>query len=222
MNKQRFMEELEVLLSTIPQVEREEALGYYANYFEDAGEEKESEVLEELGTPEKVAKIIFDEIGQADIDEIDKTEVQENQKKNVIESTDATKVPKEKIETKRKMGKARKIIMICTSPIWAPILFAIWIVLISLIISMSVVAFSIAIVVLVCVIVGIAAIVDGVIHMFIIPTYGLCLIGAGLVTVAVGILMLLLVLLLILVIIPGLSKSFALSYTLPFKVKGEK
>lgn len=62
MNKQIFMNQLESLLSPISAQERELALQYYENYFEDAGEEKEAEVLKELGSPEEVAKIIFDEV----------------------------------------------------------------------------------------------------------------------------------------------------------------
>ena len=58
MNRREFMEQLERLLSDIPQQEREEALEYYRNYFDDAGEENEDEVIRELGSPGKVAAII--------------------------------------------------------------------------------------------------------------------------------------------------------------------
>jgi uncharacterized membrane protein len=58
MSKLEFMKELESLLLDIPLEEREEALKYYNSYFEDAGEEHEKEVLQELGTPVKVAKLI--------------------------------------------------------------------------------------------------------------------------------------------------------------------
>lgn len=55
MNRAQFMEELAQLLLDIPQVDREEALEFYENYFEDAGVENESAILEELGSPEKLA-----------------------------------------------------------------------------------------------------------------------------------------------------------------------
>lgn len=58
MNKSEYMNELEALLSDIPVAEREEALQYYIDYFEDAGEENEQEVLETLGTPVQVADTI--------------------------------------------------------------------------------------------------------------------------------------------------------------------
>jgi uncharacterized membrane protein len=52
------MNELESLLLDIPLDEREEALKYYNGYFEDAGEDHESEIIAELGSPKKVADMI--------------------------------------------------------------------------------------------------------------------------------------------------------------------
>lgn len=58
MSRNEFMIKLEVLLSDISSDEREEALQYYRDYFEDAGVENEAEVIRELGSPEKVAATI--------------------------------------------------------------------------------------------------------------------------------------------------------------------
>ena len=58
MNRAQFMEQLEKLLSDISEEERLEALDYYNSYFDDAGEENEAEVIQELGSPGKVAAII--------------------------------------------------------------------------------------------------------------------------------------------------------------------
>lgn len=59
MNRKEFLEQLERLLWDIPEQERAEALDYYRNYFEDAGEENESGVIQELGSPGKVAAMIL-------------------------------------------------------------------------------------------------------------------------------------------------------------------
>lgn len=64
MNKTEFLEQLERLLYDIPKQEREEALDFYRSYFEDAGEDQESQVIQELGNPGKVAAII-----KADLEE---------------------------------------------------------------------------------------------------------------------------------------------------------
>lgn len=58
MNRNEFMRRLEILLSDISKEERDEALQYYRDYFEDAGAEHESEVIRELESPEKVAETI--------------------------------------------------------------------------------------------------------------------------------------------------------------------
>lgn len=58
MNRTDFMNQLESLLQNISPAEREEALQYYNEYFNDAGEENEQSVIEALGNPAKVAENI--------------------------------------------------------------------------------------------------------------------------------------------------------------------
>lgn len=58
MTKEQFLFQLEQLLLDLPQEEREEAIAYYREYFNDAGSENEDSIIEELGTPEKVAASI--------------------------------------------------------------------------------------------------------------------------------------------------------------------
>lgn len=58
MSKEYFLQRLEYLLSDVPQEEREAALSYYRDYFEEAGAEKEQEVLNSIGSPEKVSSEI--------------------------------------------------------------------------------------------------------------------------------------------------------------------
>lgn len=58
MSRWEFMRQLEELLSDISPNEREEALQYYNDYFNDAGRDNEQEVIVALGSPEQVAKIV--------------------------------------------------------------------------------------------------------------------------------------------------------------------
>lgn len=58
MNRAEFMRQLETLLQSIPVMEREEALQYYNDYFDDAGSENEQKVIEALGNPARVAENI--------------------------------------------------------------------------------------------------------------------------------------------------------------------
>lgn len=62
MNRKEFMSRLEGLLWNVSSGEREEALQYYNDYFDDAGAENEQSVIETLGTPEKIAETIRSEL----------------------------------------------------------------------------------------------------------------------------------------------------------------
>ena len=58
MNRAEFMRQLESLLQNVSPTEREEAIQYYNDYFDDAGKENEKEVIEALGNPARVAENI--------------------------------------------------------------------------------------------------------------------------------------------------------------------
>ena len=64
MSRWEFMRQLEELLFDISPNEREEALQYYNDYFNDAGRENEKEVIEALGSPQQVAKIVKDGLSE--------------------------------------------------------------------------------------------------------------------------------------------------------------
>ena len=58
MNRIEFMTELAALLQDVPVEERREAMQYYNDYFDEAGEENEEQVIREFGAPEEVAENI--------------------------------------------------------------------------------------------------------------------------------------------------------------------
>lgn len=58
MDRAEFMRRLSELLQDVPPAEREEALQYYNDYLDDAGEGNEVSVIASLGTPEELAKSI--------------------------------------------------------------------------------------------------------------------------------------------------------------------
>ena len=86
MNREEYMRRLEEALTDITPFEKEEALQYYNDYFDDAGLENEEEVMNSLGTPEKLAETIKKEQtdAQESADEILETTVQEEDKKNKL------------------------------------------------------------------------------------------------------------------------------------------
>ncbi|HJC47494.1 MAG TPA: hypothetical protein IAA04_05525 [Candidatus Lachnoclostridium pullistercoris] len=58
MSRETFMKELEYLLQDIGEEERSDALAYYRDYLDEAGPENEEKVLQEFGSPERVAAMI--------------------------------------------------------------------------------------------------------------------------------------------------------------------
>ena len=58
MSREEFMKELEYLLQDIGEEERSDALAYYRDYLDEAGPENEEKVLQEFGSPERVAAMI--------------------------------------------------------------------------------------------------------------------------------------------------------------------
>lgn len=58
MSRFDFMRRLEGLLSDIPLEERNDAMQYYNDYFDDAGVDNEDNIISELGSPERIAGII--------------------------------------------------------------------------------------------------------------------------------------------------------------------
>ena len=61
MTREEYLKELDSNLITLPREERDMAVRFYEEYFEDAGPEKEQEVMEELGKPYNLARTIIGE-----------------------------------------------------------------------------------------------------------------------------------------------------------------
>lgn len=58
MRKEEFIKELEYLLQDISDEEKNDAIAYYRDYLEEAGEENEDKVIKDFGSPERIAAII--------------------------------------------------------------------------------------------------------------------------------------------------------------------
>lgn len=58
MSRAEFMEKLEYLLQDLSEEDREDGIAFYRDYLDEAGPERETEVLQEFGSPERIASII--------------------------------------------------------------------------------------------------------------------------------------------------------------------
>ena len=68
MNREEYLRRLSYLLQDLPEEEYKDALEYYEDYFEEAGPDREQEVIRELGRPERIAAMIRDSVKEKDGD----------------------------------------------------------------------------------------------------------------------------------------------------------
>ena len=171
MNRQEFMNRLEYLLRGIPASEREDALAYYNDYFDEAGAENEAQVIQELGNPEVVAANILANVQQENSQHESKT--YSNEKKKMSKSTKILLV----------------ILLILTFPIWICVVAGLFSTVVGLIGALFgiVVGFISAAVGLVAG--GVVCIFGGILCAITVPVEGLVSIGVGALLAALGVLM---------------------------------
>lgn len=201
MNRVDFMKQLESLLQSIPETEREEALQYYRDYFDDAGEENEQSVIDALGTPAQVAENIkrdlnFSQYAYGDNGSQYNTE----SNRAVMEYQDDASQNAAKENTLSK-GMIALIVVLCilASPLLLGIgaglvgvligimgaLIGIGAAWFSLILAFGAVAFAMFVVLMVLIVVGIMC-------AFHVPLVGMVVLGIGLICGGIGILFMML------------------------------
>lgn len=196
MNRAEFMEKLRALLADVEDGEREEALNYYEDYFDDAGIENEQQVIESLESPEKVAKIIkeglsdsegeqgeFSETGFSGYGDRDKEEVGYH---GVSE--------KGKISDRIKgLGTAGIVLILILAifalPILGPVIIGIVSAVFGILIAVAAVLFTVAIIGIALVCAGAATFVAGFPAVLVSPAVGILLFGLALLFVGIGILL---------------------------------
>lgn len=63
MNRAEYMAQLSYLLQDMAESEKQDVLQYYEDYFDEGGAEQEEWIIRTLGTPERLAAMIKDGIG---------------------------------------------------------------------------------------------------------------------------------------------------------------
>lgn len=158
MNKELFLRELREALAGLPKEEIDNALQYYAEYFEDAGPENEQAVLQELGKPSALAAQIRADIAMRGL---------------------VAKSPAPPSARKSISAVWWVILAILASPITFPMGVVILSVAIALVISVGAVFFSLLVVVVVLLAVGIIVGALGFVWIFSSFANGIACIGAG-------------------------------------------
>jgi uncharacterized membrane protein len=166
MTRDEYIKKLEHYLRKLPKVERQEAVAYYREYFQDAGVENEASLMEELGSPQELAKKIMIECVERQFDDSEETS-----KEN------------------KGLGTIWIILLaICALPM-SPVVLALVIVLFVII---GVILLTIGIMILSSVIIAIAGIptaIAGVILVFTHPANAMIMFGSGVVLIGIGILL---------------------------------
>lgn len=186
MDKYDFIKQLEKGLSGLSDTEISQALQYYKELFEEAGSEREKELIANLGSPESIAENIKRESGTVAVIEPEKAEASEADEpagENIRAEADTEKSPSEpqcRTEKMRSMSTIVMLIIIAflTSPVWLGIMVVVYAVLFAVLVTVIalVVAFGA---------VGIAGICAGAVSLFPAPPVGLVLLGLGLVFSAI-------------------------------------
>lgn len=214
MRRIEFMRELSYLLQDLDEADREEALRYYNDYFEDAGPESEEQVAEELGSPEKIAAIIKDGLNESDrptgtftdtgyTDERFRREQMPERSARSFSGQNPTGEgnkegnpyyytsdgPK---KTKHSSGVGRVILLmllcLVALPILIPLAGAAIVLVLTLVLGAVVVLLGLGVSGIAIVLSGIVALGSGITKLFVAPAAGTLVCGAALLIIAVGIL----------------------------------
>lgn len=199
MNRQQFMDMLESLLQDIPENERKEAIQYYNDYFDDAGVENEARVIEELGSPGQVARLIREGMSEGS------SEYTENGYKDARfydqQEISARRGEKSSAKTSQKQNtttlwKVLCIALLCILlfPIVLPVGLAGLATVASIIIAVIGIALGGFVVGIALLIVGAVFIGFGIFKLFLTPALGIVIGGVGCLVLAAGILISLLLL----------------------------
>ncbi|WP_342756856.1 DUF1700 domain-containing protein [Kineothrix sedimenti] len=179
MNRLEFMQKLESLLSDISDGEREEALQYYNSYLNDAGVENEQEVLESLGTPEKIAKTIKEGLGDnAAVGEFTET----GYKDYTAQHEEKNEVIKKKEKKALSGGMIALIVILCilASPLLVSIAGGLISAGVGIFVGVLGFFLGIALAGILLFVTAVVLLVIGIGYLFYAPLAGVCLIGAGL------------------------------------------
>ena len=227
MSRVEFMNQLKNLLWDIPEGEREEALNYYEDYFDDAGVENEAQVITSLGSPEKVAAMIKEGLKeeakeQGEYSETGYTGYGQNQKDEVI-AYGNDKKKKSFSDRVKGLGTGGMILVLILAIFALPILGPVGIGILSAIFGILVAA---AVVLFILVIIGIAFLVAGasifalaVANLLVTPAIGIMLLGLSLLIIGIGILITIAGIKVVTKVIPPIIRWFVRLVRKPFEKK---
>lgn len=214
MNKTEFMQQLERMLQDVPKMERIEALQYYNDYFEDAGEDQEKDVIAALGNPYKVAENIKKDLYQNHYNftmEQEKVAAGRELVNYQPEWENDTQGQKQSQKSGMSTGTIALIVVLVI--LASPILLVLGGVVLALlacgIAVLGAIVVSVGVLAAICLTIGIIIAVVGVLGIIANPLAGVGVLGAGFITMAIGLVALMLLILIVGKLTPAVWKGIA-------------
>lgn len=230
MNRVEYMRELEALLYDIPAEEREDAINYYNDYFDAGGEENEANTIASLGTPEELARTIklansdaavidgeFTETGYYDGINYDRQEIDKYAKAACYNESE------KKNRKKMSAGMIALLIIlgIFALPVLGPVLIAVGCVLFAFSVAIVAVIFAIIVAIVAVGVAGLCfgglGIITGIAGLIAEPLGAMTVLGASLVALAFGLLLVLGCIWLVKVTVPPVCRFAVMVLSKPFK-----
>lgn len=233
MNRIEFMTELASLLQDISVEERTSAMQYYNDYFDDAGAEKEQKIIEELGSPARVAAEVkeglkiqeeetgeYRETGYADprFEQKDSPAYPYDSKDAGTDSYGARDGQQEPPRTS-KLLKWILIILIAivACPVVIPVALGILCCILGVVIAAAALVAAAVIGAVALVVTGIVLFGSGIATTFTEAALGLTLMGGGLIVAVIGVILTVLAVKLCMVAVPGIFRGIVWLCRKPFQ-----
>lgn len=212
MTKQEFLEKLNSLLSDIPKTERESAMQYYMEYFEEAEIGEYDNIPETMESPEVIAKNIRSGLGS-----------DEQPEDNYFKKEESTIIIENDTKEKKTMDSSKMILLIIiavfTSPIWGSLLLSLAGVAIGVVATIFGIVVAVIAVMVSLLVAGVVVIVVGAVKVVAAPIAGITAIGVGLLLFGIGLLLLILVIWCFKALIPAMFQGISWIFQKIFRGK---
>lgn len=224
MSRKEFMERLEKLLWNISDSEREEALQYYNDYFDDAGVENEAAVIEELVSPEQVAQKIKAGLSDAASEFSEQGYRDTRFDSNDAELSDGRSGQTQKTGKKKDTNfwKILAIVLLCIllAPVILPVAGGILIGILGIAAGIIALIFGVVVAGFAILIAGIFVTGVGIFQALTTPAVGIALAGTGCLLTALGILLSIVTVWCCVKIVPWVIRAIVGLIRYPFRKAG--
>lgn len=226
MNRTEFMTRLAALLQDVPAEERRDAMQYYNDYFDDAGEENEQQVMKELESPEKVAEKIKADLGNSGQENSGQFTESGYRDERFEQAAMPVQSEYGDLENPAKKNSDRTVkivliilIILVGLPIVLPVALGIAGAVIGVIAAIFGVFLALVAVSFALAVAGISLVVAGILNFVPELAVGLALFGVGLILTVIGVVMLVASIKLCAVAFPGICRGIVWIVRRPFQRK---